>query len=266
MKADTVDHFAEGAHYGVVLTPQQVAAVEATLQLNPILEPPTEDGSKDHLLWDMLFDSGPHCKLASQKASHRAWMAGRKAPATFPRTTRISLVTEGLLREIVVSARDAAVGVTCGEVIDKIDEVLHKAAPKEMYSRLPKSGSSRRLTQDNVLAAHAYNRSTAPDVPGGRLEQYLMWADFLLRRTVFGGIAVNRRYLEDCFNVEMPCTFELRRLDRNTHGSDVHDDPDDSDDSELTESSDGVPSRASSMGRSARSARSAAGSRAGSHM
>jgi hypothetical protein len=106
---------------------------------------------------------------------------------------------------INIKAEDPDIGVTCGEVIDRIDEFLHKAAPKSDFDALSPS------KKKEVGQAYHHNRHPNADgVPGGRLQPGLKGVDWLCKLTSFGGIVLDPDYVKRRLRVAMPNLLVLR--------------------------------------------------------
>lgn len=190
---------------GPVLDPFILRVVKARLDINPILKPPPEDfgDNRNYLQWNMLFHSG-RCKRRND-AEHVAWSAGRNEPATRPRLRSLRVISQQFPWMINIDAENPAIGVTCGEVIDRIDEFLHKAAPKADFDALPPS------KKKEVSAAYHHNRHPNIDgVPGGRLQPGLKGVDWLCKLTSFGGIVLDPDYVKKRLRVAMPDLLVVR--------------------------------------------------------
>ncbi|KZT24005.1 hypothetical protein NEOLEDRAFT_1116840 [Neolentinus lepideus HHB14362 ss-1] len=196
-----IARFAVGRHYGPVLTPFIARVVDARIELNPLLQPRADD-SNDFLTWNMLFDSA-YCQRTSEPTG-RSWIKGRELPATIPRLTSVRLIVEGLPWIISVDAADDSTGVTCGEIIDKLSDFLHKAVAKSDHEKLTKE------QQVKYLDAYYYNRSPSDGVPGGRLGRPMMRLDWLNDKTMFGGIEIDSGYVKQFCGDVLPCTFVVR--------------------------------------------------------
>jgi len=192
--------FTPGPNYGPVLEPFLLRAVNAQLFINPLLEPPDNGLKRPHIEWNMLFPTST-CHRSTDRKS-QSWMVGREEPATFPRVTLVRLVCRNLPWMISVRAHNRSVGVTCGELIDDIWDNLYRHVSKE---EMASSSKQRAITE-----TYWYNRSTAHDVPGGRLGDGVRRVDWLLRHTGFGGIQRNDDVARaQSGGVVLPCTFEL---------------------------------------------------------
>ena len=178
--------------------------MRADVKLNPLISPLPEDGSDQvHLNWNMLFPTS--MVQRSTDPSHISWSKGRDAPATFPRVSSLRLVSDTIPWVLNVEATDIGIGVTCGEVIDSIEEQLVKFSDKRDYERLTPS-----LRQE-VVEAYRRNRSRGPDVPGGRrLGEGMKRLDFLRQDTMFAGIEVNDRVVKRLCGDVFPCVFVLK--------------------------------------------------------
>ncbi|TFK45614.1 hypothetical protein OE88DRAFT_1715314 [Heliocybe sulcata] len=196
-----IARFAVGKHYGPVLTPFIAKVVEARVELNPLLQPPGDDAD-DFLNWNMLFDSA-YCQRTSEPHG-RSWIKGRELPATVPRLTSVRLIVQGLPWIISADAADDSTGVTCGEIVDKLSDFLHKAVAKSDHEKLTKEQASKHLK------SYYHNRSANDGVPGGRLGRPMLRLDWLDDRTTFGGIERDSRYVKQLCGDVLPCTFVVR--------------------------------------------------------
>lgn len=194
---------------GPVLDPFQLKVVGAKLELNPLLTPVPDDGpqsEKDHLRWNMLMGSSlVHRSCDPLSVS---WSAGRNEPATFPRISHLKIVSEHYPWLVEVKARDQAVGVTCGEVIDCIATNMEKLTSKADYEALP-TGLKR-----VVLQAYRYNRSRNHNVPGGKMGEGLKRVDFLGEMTGFGGLEVDEPAVGKVCGVVVPGYVVLKCVRR----------------------------------------------------
>jgi len=191
---------------GPVLEPMLVKAVEAKLQMNPLLLPLGDEDDHPHLRWNMLFSTA-HCHRSTDP-THRSWSNGRQEPATFPRVTELRIVSRVFPSVIDVRATNRAVGITCGDLIEQLSDHLQRRLRKEDYEGA--SAPRRRAIRD----AYHHNRSRSTGVPGGQLGDGLKALDWLGTQTMFGGIQQDEQYMLDRFNVLMPCVLELVCVDR----------------------------------------------------
>ncbi|KIK19558.1 hypothetical protein PISMIDRAFT_107324 [Pisolithus microcarpus 441] len=201
-RVDHMDPFAEGPHYGPVLEPFLARVVGAIIKINPLLAPPG-DSLDDYLRWNMLFHTS-NCYRTTD--SRRSWMKGRKAPATYPRLTYIRIVSRSFPWMIQIVARDKAIGVTCGEILDGISGYMYGDVAKKEYENVSRS------LKRQIFTAYQHNRSTDPNVPGGRLGEALKRLDWLGRDTQFGGLVVNDEFIKEHCGDVLPATFELKCL------------------------------------------------------
>ncbi|KAF9557175.1 hypothetical protein CPC08DRAFT_640590 [Agrocybe pediades] len=201
--ADRMPIFSTGPHYGPVLEPFIVRALQIELKLNPLISPPGDDPSAHaYLKWNMLFPTSTVQRTDDKH--HMSWMDGRDAPATFPRVTVLHLVSEHFPWMFTVSEKVPDRGVTCGEVIDAIGAELSKLTTGADYSGLSKPN------QGAVSLAYNHNRSRNPGVPGGALGKGLRRLDFLKRNVNFAGIEVNSQMVWRLLGETFPCTFVLK--------------------------------------------------------
>lgn len=66
----------------------------------------------------------------------------------------------------------------------------------------------------SISIAYRHNRSTAHDVPGGRLGDGIRRLDWLGQDSMFAGVLVNDDLVKDLCGDVLPCTFELRCIHR----------------------------------------------------
>lgn len=151
----------------------------------------------------MLFSTS-HCRRSSGDPAGRSWTKGREAPATFPRVTEVRLVSEAFPWTVTVKASRPDSGVTCGDVIDKLEDFFRVQTSKKEIEKLSQK------ERDRLTQRYYVNRGTSADVPGGRLGQGVRRVDWLLDNTAYGGVVHcrSRRMLADGTAL-MPCTFEL---------------------------------------------------------
>jgi hypothetical protein len=189
-----------------------VKAVSATPQINPLLIPIGDEEDRPHLRWNMLFTTA-HCHRSTDP-SHRSWSNGRQEPATFPRVTELRLISRAFPWIIHIRATNQAIGVTCGDLIEKLSDHMQRRLHKEDYEGA--SSLRRRAIRD----AYHHNRSRSAGVPGGQLGDGLKALDWLGTQTMFGGLQLNEQLLLERFNVVLPCMLELLCVDRPLVGDD----------------------------------------------
>jgi hypothetical protein len=107
-----------------------------------------------------------------------------------------------------VHAKDLAIGVTCGDVIDTLAEKFSRLSSSKEYEKLP----PRRRNQ--VAEAYSHNRAMAYGVPGNTLGQGMRRLDFLCKDTMYGGIVVDEEVLKRVCEDVLPCSFVLCCLRR----------------------------------------------------
>ncbi|KAG6902669.1 hypothetical protein C0995_013361 [Termitomyces sp. Mi166 len=200
---DRVDSFMAGTGYGPVLNPFDAHVLGVQTKVNPLLEPLTDTASdRPHLKWNMLFRSND-CHLSTD-ASHVSWSKGRDAPATFPRLTKISVVSETFPWIVPIEATDPAIGVTCGDVIDQLSVHFYRLASKQDYEVLDQK------QQADVAQVYRHNRSREPGVPGGTLKDGIRRLDYLGRDIIFGGIYHDDRLVFKLLGTTLPCHYVLK--------------------------------------------------------
>lgn len=144
----------------------------------------------------MLFNAS-HC-VRSDDRPDKSWSNGRAAPATHPRLTEVKIVSRTFPWTITIYATDQNIGVTCGEIVDRLDDFLHKNLRKEDADR---DFGNHRIERDH---AYYHNRSTAIGVPGGRLGEGLRRLDWLCKDTMFGGLEVDNAFAREYFEGATP--------------------------------------------------------------
>ncbi|KAI6023163.1 hypothetical protein BKA83DRAFT_17076 [Pisolithus microcarpus] len=213
---DHVDPFAEGSHYGPVLEPFLSRVVGAVIKINPLLAPPG-DSLEDQLRWNMLFRSSSCYRTTD---SRRSWVKGREAPATYPRLTYVRIVSRSFPWMIRIAARDQTLGVTCGEILDGISDYLYSDVTKKELENVSKT------LKRHIFSAYEHNRSTDPNVPGGRLGTALKRLDWLGNDTRFGGLVANDKFIEEHCGDILPATFELKcQPNRPPTAQELHEQP-----------------------------------------
>lgn len=162
-----------------VLDRQTVQTYGVRLEIHPFLRahserPEPDAGEEGHIRWDMRlhissasFSSGP---------ATRAWSRGRTAPATFPPTTDLLVVSRAFPWSVPVHDPD---GVTIGALMDALDASMHKALSQ---GELRAQGTE---TYKRVSSAYHANRRELRGV----LMDGLLRCDFLQERSDFGGFA-----------------------------------------------------------------------------
>lgn len=183
------------------MEPFLIPVVKADVAINPLLRGNADMDDGEYLRWNMLWASS-YCSRSTDPP-HRSWSKGRGDPATFPRLTYIRIISPTIPWMITITAHDAATGVTCGDVIDGLDDFMHGMVKKEEFDGAPKQ------KKKDMTAAYHINRSTAHGVPGGRLGEGIRRLDWLCKETMFGGIDRNDPYVIAEYG-GLPATFELK--------------------------------------------------------
>ena len=104
---------------------------------------------------------------------------------------------------ITIHAKDLAVGVTCGDVIDTLAENFSRFSSNKEYEEL----SSPRRYQ--VSVSYSHNRSMAYAVPGESLGVGIRRLDFLGKHKMYAGIVADEDVLKRVCEDVLPCTFVL---------------------------------------------------------
>lgn len=154
----------------------------------------------------MLFSSA--FARRSSDPSHISFSKGRDEPATFPRVTSIRLLSHTFPWVIDIHAGNPEIGVTCGDVVDQLSNFLLSRIGQGDFDAAP------RRTQSKISETYHLNRSRAHGVPGGRMGEGLMRADWLGVETMFEGIEKDADYVRSRLSLqsrkELPCIWVLR--------------------------------------------------------
>ncbi|EGN96371.1 hypothetical protein SERLA73DRAFT_186098 [Serpula lacrymans var. lacrymans S7.3] len=199
---DRMNPFAEGPHYGPVLEPFLVRVVRANVKINPLLAPPN-DATDDYLQWNMVFGTS-NCHRSTDP--RRSWIKGRGEPATHPRLSSLRIICHSFPGMITIQARDPKIGITCGEILDRISHYLYGDVIRTEYDSIP------RARKKTIYQSYQHNRSTHPNVPGGSLGDGMRRLDYLCADSMFGGIVQNDNFVKDHCGDALPCTYELKCL------------------------------------------------------
>jgi hypothetical protein len=183
------------------LTPFLVAVVKPDLQVHPLLKASPENDDTDYLKWSMLFPSS-YCSRTTDPP-HKSWSRGRGDPATFPRLTSMRIISRTFPWMIEVKASDPSVGVTCGNVIDTLEDYMQGMVKKEEFE------AASRAKKKDMTAAYHFNRSTSHGVPGGRLGDGIRRLDWLGKECMFGGVDRNDAFVATDYG-GLPATFDLK--------------------------------------------------------
>ena len=187
---------------GLALEPHYLP-VRARVRLNPLIQPPPDDGmDRIYLKWNMLFPSA-QCRLSTDE-SQVSWNNGRDLPATNPPVTSMRIVSESFPFMFKITAKDLNVGVTCGDLIDAVADNFSTLSSQSDYELLPPE------KQDEVLKAYQHNRSTASDVLRDSLGIGMRRLDFLCKDTMFGGLVEDNALVKRRYGDLLPGSFALR--------------------------------------------------------
>ncbi|CAE6411554.1 unnamed protein product [Rhizoctonia solani] len=170
-----------GKDYAPVLDPFTLAILNPTVQIHPLLQPPS---GGEHLVYNMLFP--PSAIHLSSDPPTKSWSNGRFSMATFPRVKRIRIVCRGHPWLMEVTNDN---GVTVGDVCDK----LYTEHQRHMSSSEWDAAVDMKRP---MTKAYQWNRSTNPGAPGGVMGEGLRRIDWLMKNTYFGGLTEDRAYLE----------------------------------------------------------------------
>ncbi|KAG6847428.1 hypothetical protein H0H93_008181 [Arthromyces matolae] len=136
-----VDPFIAGRGYGPVLKPFEIQLLHIETRINPLLSPrPQQPENRAYLKWNMVFPSRD--SLVAINGSSTLWYKGRDQPATFPRISDMSIIIAQIFPCLVkIRAKDPAIGITCGEVVDalayefQLGVSVHDYHDRRWYSR-----------------------------------------------------------------------------------------------------------------------------------
>jgi hypothetical protein len=151
----------------------------------------------------MRFPLGT-CRRSVGEKRHRAWHKGRDEPATFPRVSSLRLVMRGMLETCAVTASQEHIGVTCGDVMDAIARFMHLYTTKDRVKHLPQE------RQQKLFSQYRFNRKVGPDSPGAHLPEGVTICDWLLEKSMFGGIVEDAIGTYEAIGAYMSCVFVLR--------------------------------------------------------
>ncbi|KAG5723833.1 hypothetical protein E4T56_gene9874 [Termitomyces sp. T112] len=202
---DRVDQFMAGTGYGPVLDPFEAKILGVHPKVNPLLEPLADTApDRPHLKWNMLFRSND-CTLSTDE-SHVSWSKGRDEPATFPRVTKMTIVSETFPWSVPIEATNPAIGVTCGEIIDQLSVHFYRLTSKQDFEVLDQK------RQADIAQVYRHNRSREPGVPGGTLKEGIRRLDYLGKDIIFGGIYCNDQLVFRLMGTIPPCHYVLKCL------------------------------------------------------
>ena len=144
----------------------------------------------------MLFNAS-HCVRSDDKPD-KSWSTGRGSPATHPRLTEVKIISRTFPWDITVLAADPNIGVTCGDIIDRLDDFIHRNLEKE---DIELDSGNHRVERDH---AYHHNRSTTIGVPGSRLGEGLRRLDWLCKDTMFGGLELDNNFVREHYGGASP--------------------------------------------------------------
>lgn len=192
-----------------VLTPFQVAILDATLVVNPLLSPPGDRPPADlaYLEYNVLFPVGRARR--SIDPPNRSWSAGRSSPATSPRVSQLRIISPHFPWLLEIEASRPAHGVTCLDVLEGIHEQLQHLVTRHHVAAL--SGAKGDAHRRKLYEVYHYNRSTARDAPGGSLGEGVRRADWLLNNVMFDGLVNDQKYVQEKLGISGPGWKGLRK-------------------------------------------------------
>jgi Family of unknown function (DUF6699) len=184
------------------LTPFQVAILDATLVVNPLLTPPGDNPPTEraYLEYNVLFPVGTARR--SIDPPNRSWSAGRSSPATSPRVSKLRIISSHFPWVLEIEASRPAHGVTCVDVLEGIHEQLQHLVPRQHVAAL--SGAKGDAHRRKLYEVYHYNRSTARDAPGGSLGEGVRRIDWLLHNVMFDGLVDDQKYVQEKLGISGP--------------------------------------------------------------
>ena len=104
---------------------------------------------------------------------------------------------------IDIKAQNSKVGVTCADVIDQLSDFLYVNVGKDEYNSLPDG------IQVKIRKAYYHHRNIAADdeVPGRRMEEGLLRADFLMEDSMFMGLEYDDKFVKERFSLNSDRSF-----------------------------------------------------------
>ncbi|KII89367.1 hypothetical protein PLICRDRAFT_605524 [Plicaturopsis crispa FD-325 SS-3] len=202
-----VDHWLAGPGHGPVLKPILLHHVDTSLDLNPLLCPPSGEAQQQNRIdWEIVFPSS--YARCSHEVSAKAWSEYLRSPATFPRTRKIYIVCRSLPWVIQVNPEDASIGITCGDVLDEIYSDLYIPVLEGEVQAL----SPLEITACTVAYRANRTRKDAHGEPASSLLKHspaMRRLDWLARNIYFGGLARDDAYIVQRFGIDMPAAFVL---------------------------------------------------------
>ncbi|KAH7108454.1 hypothetical protein BKA62DRAFT_682234 [Auriculariales sp. MPI-PUGE-AT-0066] len=183
-----------------VLSREQVQIQRLDLQLHPYLrmrgqsQAPLPESEQGYIRWDMRYPVR-NASFSIDSIS-RQWTRSRYAPATWPPTTDITIISPMFPWTVDVHHPD---GVTVGLLMDTLDAELHRRVSS--FEMPAEKELARRL-------ATAYHKNR--DELRGFLMEGMLRVDFLGERTDFAGLIQDPNLLRDRMNVpHLPHVFSL---------------------------------------------------------
>ncbi|KAF8514731.1 hypothetical protein BU17DRAFT_18829, partial [Hysterangium stoloniferum] len=171
---------------GPVLTPLEISILDVKVQINPLLAPSTDTADQPYLEYNVLLPVRSARRSTDQAG--RSWTGGRTAPATFPRVTKLNLISKTFKWVMIIEADNPTLGVTCSDVLHGIHEDMNRLAPRSTIEGLaPRE-------YNLLMESYKINRSTARHAPGGEFGAPVKRGDFLHRSIMFDGIVEDEAF------------------------------------------------------------------------
>ena len=174
---------------------------------------PDDTQSRPWLIWDIRFHTG-QCQRGPVK-NNRSWAEGRFSPATWPRVKSLRIVSKFFHWMIEIAASDPELGVTCGDVVDRLHDFMYARSTDGEYKR------ASREKRSIIYEWFNRNRSVEDGAPGGRMPQTLLRCDWLGEFNQWGGMIHDPKVVKEICGADLPCTFVLLCTEKHARSSDV---------------------------------------------
>lgn len=200
------------------MTPLQVAILDATLVVNPLLSPGGDNPPPDrvYLEYNVLFPVGTARRSVDPR--NKSWSVGRHSPATSPRVSQLRIISREFPWVLEIEASRSQHGVTCLDVLEGIYLQLQDTVPRRHIAAL--TGIKGETHRRKLGEIYHYNRSTARDAPGGSLGEGVRRGDWLLNNVMFDGLVNDSKYVREKLGISGPGWKGLRKNEKGEKGKD----------------------------------------------
>ena len=194
------------------MTPFQVAILDATLIVNPLLSPGGDNPPPDRVFleYNVLFPVGRAHRSIDPPS--RSWSIGRHSPATSPRVSQLRIISREFPWVLEIEASRPQHGVTCLDVLEGIYEQLQDMVPRQHIAAL--TGVKGDTHRRKLYEIYHYNRSTARDAPGGSLGDGVRRGDWLINNVMFDGLVNDPKYVQEKLGISGPGWKGLKKADK----------------------------------------------------